>query len=308
MKWNDKDYFEILDDKLLADQLSMKCQKVLDNDKKTLEKWRLKSREVEVRISRNTKRRNNRIKNRINPKGHLYLNDETEKKKRSDPTREVALKKLPGITNFLTSNCFINSFLQLFRHTNIEKNFSNTKNTVIYQIMDRLNNGESITQDEINDYRIDLIPKFSLSGQEDVVEFYNYILDLIYTEETKYITDYQNLDFWKAYKFTMETSFKCVNCEEISLTYTDSYVLEIPTNNYSFIENFDSIFSDNIDRCCQNCNCKQYQVSKRIVNSPEFLAIQMLKFRLNPNTLRVEKDDKLIDIPSQFYSEYLGDV
>ena len=53
MRWNEKDYFETLDDKLLRDQLNEECQKVLDKDKNMLEKCRRHSKKVEVRILRN---------------------------------------------------------------------------------------------------------------------------------------------------------------------------------------------------------------------------------------------------------------
>lgn len=55
LKWNDKDYFEILDDSILIDELDQKCMKVLNDDKNALKKWRQKSKEVEVRRLRNIK-------------------------------------------------------------------------------------------------------------------------------------------------------------------------------------------------------------------------------------------------------------
>lgn len=121
---------------ILIDELDQKCKKVLNDDKNAIKKWRQKSKEIEVRRLRNIKRRNNRLKNKIKPQGHQYANEEGEKK-RYDPTREVALKRLPGISNYLTANCFINSFLQLFRHTNIKKNLSFGKNSSIYNFMNK---------------------------------------------------------------------------------------------------------------------------------------------------------------------------
>ena len=164
-----------------------------------LEKWRIYSKKVEVRILRNIKRRNARLRNKTKLEGHQYLSD--EKTKRSDPTREIALIRLPNITNYLSSNCFINSFLQIFRHTNIEENFNKGKENIIYQLMERLNNGQSLTQDDINDYRYDITSAFSLNGQEDVGEYCNYVLDTIYQKEAKDINNYQELNFWKSYKF-----------------------------------------------------------------------------------------------------------
>ena len=74
LRWNDK---------ILKDQISAKCQKILDSNKESLQKWREKSKEIEVRIKRNIKRRNARLKNRIKPEGHQYLDDENDGEKKS---------------------------------------------------------------------------------------------------------------------------------------------------------------------------------------------------------------------------------
>lgn len=313
LKWNDKDYFEILDDKILVDQLNEDCKNVLENDKKALERWRNKSKEIEVRISRNIKRRNARIKNKIDPKGHQYLNDETEKKKRTDPTREVALIKLPSISNFMTSNCFINSFLQIFRHTKIDINFSEGKNTSVYQLMKRLNNGENLVEEDIADHRLDIIPTFSLSGQEDVAEYYNFVLNSIFTEETKEVNDGiirlpQELNFSKAYKYTLKTEFECKNCGAKCHTFEDGYILEISIDKHSFFENLDAFFTDDIQRSCQYCNKDECHFTKLMVNSPEFLVIQLMRFSYKPELAKIKKDLKIIDIPNIFYSNNLHET
>lgn len=84
--------------------------------------------------------------------------------KRIDLTREVSLIKLPSITNYLSSNCLINFFLHIFSHKNIAETFNIGKESIIYQFMEKLYNGESLTQDDINKYRLEIIPAFFLSG------------------------------------------------------------------------------------------------------------------------------------------------
>ena len=39
LRWEDKDYYETLNDKLLQEPLTEDCQNVLDNDKNMLKKW-----------------------------------------------------------------------------------------------------------------------------------------------------------------------------------------------------------------------------------------------------------------------------
>lgn len=62
-------------------------KQILKSDKDRLEKSREKAKEVEARIIRNIKRRNARLKNKIKPDGHQYLNDST---KATNSSKKVA--------------------------------------------------------------------------------------------------------------------------------------------------------------------------------------------------------------------------
>ena len=57
-----------------------------------------------------------------------------------DPLRFVALSKLPHISNLHSNNCFINSVLQLLKHTGIEETFSHYQENPIVNVMMQLNN------------------------------------------------------------------------------------------------------------------------------------------------------------------------
>lgn len=61
-----------------------------------------------------------------------------------------------------------------------------------------MKNGESLTQDDINEYRLEIVPAFFLNGQEDAADYCNYVFDTSYQEVSKNINNYQDLYFWKS--------------------------------------------------------------------------------------------------------------
>ena len=104
--------------------------------------------------------------------------------------------------------------------------------------MKKLNQGENIDQDDINLFRLTISPPFSIGGQEDVSEFVSYILNDI-DESEAYNTNVDDLVFRKAYKYTLEKTLTCQNCDEIVQKYEDSFILHIQCKTSNFISNFD---------------------------------------------------------------------
>ena len=130
LKWNDPmHWYQELMDHVDHVQLNEKCMNILALDAKVRAKARDKARLENSKIARNKKRKEERIKNRIDPNGHQYLSlvqkKQEEAKERGDrvptigskrdPLRFVALSKLPHISNLSSNNCFINSVLQLLK-------------------------------------------------------------------------------------------------------------------------------------------------------------------------------------------------
>ena len=156
--------------------------------------------------------------------------------------------------------------------------------------MDRLNKGERIKQEEINDYRFELIPKFSLNGQEDVAEYYNHALGEMYEIET--------FNFNEAYRYQLNMIFVCNKCGHISEKQQDGYVYEIPTNS----------FTDKIERTREQCGHTECKMYKKMIKSPEFLVIQLMRFSFDQIKSISIKDNKCIDIPVQFFSDHIHDA
>lgn len=75
MKWNDQNWYYIIDDLISANFLTSKCKDILLKDQQKRAHRREITKTLSARIMRNIKRRNARINNKISLKGHLYAND-----------------------------------------------------------------------------------------------------------------------------------------------------------------------------------------------------------------------------------------
>lgn len=79
------------------------CKNIIYQDSQKKKKLQEQAQNVLFRIIRNTKRRNQKLKNKININGHQYADDlkndkksDTFIKRRTDPTRNIALIVFPS--------------------------------------------------------------------------------------------------------------------------------------------------------------------------------------------------------------------
>ena len=322
-KWNDgSNWYSMLEEELLADQTKEECKKILQKDEKKLEEARKASHEAKAMKMRNYKRKIARIKNKIDPEGHQYKSDEPktntpeeaeEKVRKIDTTRRVGLIPQPRITNTYASNCYINSLLQLLRHTNPETNFSIGNEHPFVELMLRLNRGESLTVEEISSIRQQWSPPFSESGQEDVAEFYEYIMNTLYENRKKMCIDpdpfmqlclasipetQSTKDFLNSYQVEIKCYFECQTCHYKCQTIDKNFILTIPITSLSFQNNLREIFNVSLTKYCPSCaNDTVFTVMKRISKHPEFLMIQFMRWSIDENQM-ITKDDSTIEFPS----------
>ena len=295
IKWNNPiEWFDILYDEIVGEDLCDTCKNILINDVQKKERERSKAQQEETKKLRNKNRRLARLKNRINPSGHQYAIDNKEDKRLKDPTRKVACTLLPHIDNTNSCNCFINSVIQLLRYTNPEKNMQLAKNDVV-SIMLELNKGNNIKLESINMIRHSMIPTFSLCGQEDAHEFLIYLMNLLFsnrqkiscldplikeqlahepeTEETKCFRD--------AYQFEIVEIHRCNTCNKvISEIQTQEYSFSIPVQSSTFEVNMYAAQNDTSVKCmCSFCKSEQECTVTRIFKkSSTFLTIHFLRF------------------------------
>lgn len=307
LQWNEKDWYLQIDAILTKNRLDENCSKIIKQDIEKKRQLRQKSKQVNIKILRNIKRRNARLKNKIKLEGHLYADDVQKGKvaKRYDPLREVALIPLPNISNYLTSNCFINSFLQLFKHTNIQNNFCIKSDNQIYSLMMKLNNKENLNEQIINESRKKWSPPFSISAQEDCAEFIEYVMNNTYHQKIDKF-EYRYFNFSDAYQYSIKTSYICAQCKKINDVIENNFILTIPSTSYSFMTNFEQIFKGKIERRCE-CKCNKCRFIKKIIKSPEYLIIQIMRFKYKKALNSIVKDYKIIDLPEKLNSQYLND-
>ena len=338
-KWNiGSDWFLILQEQLLHKQQEQKsipqleCERILKNDEAKRLKARKHSHELQAMKMRNIKRKLKKMKNKIDPNGHQYASDQVkaqtsteaaEKLKRIDPTRKIALINLPNITNTFATNCFINSLLQLLRKTNPEENCQLARNHAFVQLMKRLNAGESLTVSEISSTRKLWSPPFSPDGQEDVVEFFEYVMNSMFEERTKtgrfcssadpFLTlclndEEKELDkFRNAYQMQIETNFLCEECKNSFMIHDQAFVIPIPLQSLSFLQNFEAAFEGEVERNCEKCGCKQnFTVKHNLTRAPEYLFIQLLRFTFGKQEQTWEKNQSIIEIPEELNSTKLS--
>lgn len=82
LQWNDKDWYLLIDDKIIYKKLNFMCRNIIFQDSKKKKKLQEQAQNVLFRIIRNTKRRNKRIQNKININGHQYAEDLKNDKKK----------------------------------------------------------------------------------------------------------------------------------------------------------------------------------------------------------------------------------
>lgn len=169
--------------------------------------------------------------------------------------------------------------------------------------MMKLNNSQNLNEIIINEARKSWSPQFSKNGQEDVAEFIGFILDK--ANDQKNICEYHYFSFLDAYQYTIKTDYYCTKCKSSFSNYDNSFILSIPSDNYSFMKNFDKIFKGNLERDCENCGNDKFHFNKKIVKNPEYLIIQIMRFKYIKNTNSLKKDFKIIDIPEKITSTFL---
>ena len=259
LKWNDENWFFNLDMFLFRNRLSLKNQEILTHDSKKIKIQKEKANEEKARFIRNAKRLKAKIINKVKAEGHQYannINSQKLKEKRCDPNQRIAIIPLPRITNHLSSNCFVNSYLQIFRHTNIYENLVIGNNLKVYEFMQRLNDGENLNEIIINESRYLWSPPFSLFGQEDVSEFCQFIFQELY-EKIKTKDNFCSISFLDAYQYTLTTELCCSCCNNINIVSENNFILNIPTIENTFHKNYNSIFSGNVEKFCDECETTQ---------------------------------------------------
>ena len=314
IKWNNPiEWFDILYDEIVKEELSDTCKSILYNDAMKKERERSKAQQEETKKLRNTKRRLARLKNRINPTGHQYAIDNKEDKRLKDPTRKVACTLLPHIDNTNSCNCFMNSVIQLFRFTNPEKNMQLAQNDIVDSMIE-LNKGNNIELDAINLIRETMIPTFSLRGQEDSHEFLTYLMNMLFTnrkkikcidplmkeclanepeiEETKYFRD--------AYQFEILETHRCNTCKNVlSEILTQEYSFSIPVQSSTFDVNMYAAQNDtSFKHMCRFCNSEQEcTVTRTFAKRSTYITIHFLRFCYDVKSGSTIKINTVINFP-----------
>ena len=338
LKWNDPlNWYDILMDTIVKREIDKTCATILSQAREKRRKARSKSKQTNSKIMRNIKRRNARMLNRIDPKGHQYASDVkmkeikeryTKEEKdqalpnnpRKDPYRYTALEFLPAISNINSNNCFINAVLQLLKNTNISVNFSFYSGHPLVQVMIKLNNGESISADEINQIRKNWNFPLSTCGMEDASEFYYFFMNEIF-DMVKIATD-RTLDallsrtpfrsignaFYNSYVVVMKTSIKCPKCNNITVNRSHEFLLPISLTSNSLLTNIEDYLNSRADGLCEKCKQNvTFAITNDIEQCPNFLWLHLKRFRYDEANKKTVKNDNEISIPQRLRKEIFGE-
>ena len=316
LKWNHpQDWFYILESALQLSSLSFECLRVLKSDSSKLNKAREKARTEKARITRNIKRKLSRVKNKIEPDGHLYASDIKKEKspKKVDPTRKTLVLRVPFIRNDYSSNCFINSVIQLLRHTNIEVCMRLNPTNDIVQLMLQLNKGHSVSDpNTINEMR-KTWTKFNTLLEEDASEFLVWLMNEIFETRKTFVSipseilpllsrepeTFYTFQFLSNYRFSTKRTITCPQCKHISIIFDHDYTLSIPTTSAQFHQNIEKIYHDTLDYECDCCKQKvAASMELEIVQLSNYIFIVINRFTVNDGI--IHKDDKLIVIPDTY--------
>ena len=321
LKWNHpNDWYQLIEDAIGLPELNAQCKRILDIDSKAREKRRNKSRQKQAKIMRNKKRKIKRLKNAVNPEGHLYAGDEikTEKntiheKRRADPSRMAVVMRVPYIANDFSTNCFINAVIQILRHTNIKYSMMLCLQHDMINLMNCLNEGNSITSPStINDIRAKWDP-FNTLMQEDAGEFLVWLLNDIYDKRLKFSTISEDIEgllsrkpepvrnqfFYETYQFTLRRTFNCNVCRNTHVTYEQGFLFVIPATHFSFEDNFKEATHYNIEYYCSTLEESGIAaVNAEFSKFPNFLMFQFNRFIQKGGTF--VKDEKNISIPKVY--------
>lgn len=324
LKWNDPDgWFDTLNDCFVGEELCGECKEVLEKDRAKQKRERSKAQQDEFRKIRNKQRRISRLKNRISPAGHQYADDNKEDKRLHDPTRQVSCTLLPHIDNLFSNNCFINSVLQLLRFTTPERNMKLACSGFV-DIMYKLNQGMNINLEEIDSLRSTLPTSFSLKGQEDASEFYNWLMNDLHSKRRiiKCCSDpliqkslcrspetNETKAFEEAYNFEMLEKHVCNSCSNtISEITTKEFCLQIPVVSGSFdINMYKALHEESVQIFCPHCHdIKECTVSRSMTKSTTFIMLQLLRFSYDAQSQSTTKIDKEVQIPRELDSKLFG--
>lgn len=321
IKWNHpNDWFDLIEDALKLSELTYACRRVLTCNNSIRAKERAKSHDEKVMIMRNRKRKISRMKNRIDPEGHLYAGDlkkdidlKVHEKRRTDPSRTAVVIRVPYISNQLSTNCFINSVIQLLRHSNINKAMQLCSKHDAIDLMTMLNKGISITSASVINTMRKTWSQFNTLLQEDSGEFYVWLLNEIYDKRlqfkeishdiegllsrkpepltTKYFTD--------EYQYSIQRTIACSACQSTHITLDHGFLFIIPSTFDTFEQNLNEALHYKVDYNCTESNamcCATVYVE--FVELPNFLVFQFNRFLVEEGI--ITKDEKAISFPSKY--------
>ncbi len=284
------------------------CKHTLIMDEQQRAEMRLKSKDPEEQKRRNMKRKERRESHKSSNslKAHSYAktSKDTDNKSKTTLTRYEKARNttyipLPSISNFTSNNCFMISILQLIRHTNPEINMQIASNHIFHILMTKLNNGDSISEDEMNYVRRTYFADvFNLDSQEDAAEFYDYVMHQINEigHHNPLLSDLLQT-FEDSYYYTINWEMECLECHMKSSIRETGFTFTIPTTTLSFIQNISQCFDDKIISHCADCKKDTlHQASGIFQKSPKYLLIQLMRFNFENGV--INKNDETIQIPN----------
>lgn len=100
----------------------------------------------------------------------------------------------------------------------------------------------------------------------------------------------------------MHVELRCPNCNNISPSHEEGFILTLPTVEYSFKKNLEKVLFGKVDYFCEKCNLfLKFTFKKTMIEKPDYLMIQLMRYKYNDQLGIVEKDFKFIELPENLF-------